>query len=300
MFQIGKALLLLTLSVGTLLSTAAGAAPSDTLVHVHGLAYSPDGSRILIPSHHGLAIYSDGKWSKAAGPEHDYMGFAVTREFMYSSGHPARDSGLTNPFGLIRSNDDGRTWTRLGLEGESDFHLLAASYETNTIYVYNPTPNSRMKAAGIYFTRNDGFTWQRAAGKGLVGDPLSLAGHPTDPEVVALATREGLFLSDDGGEGFDDVATGQTTAVSFDLDGTHLWYGGYDGTATLHRFNRASGETTAVNLPPLTNDAVAYFAQNPASHDEYAIATFKRNVFVSHDAGASWVAIARDGQGLDQ
>ena len=51
---------------------------SITLHHVHGLAYSGDGKRIMIPSHHGLAIYENGKWSKAPGPQHDYMGFSAT------------------------------------------------------------------------------------------------------------------------------------------------------------------------------------------------------------------------------
>ncbi|MFU7548103.1 glycosyl hydrolase, partial [Pseudomonas paraeruginosa] len=93
--------------------------------HVHGLAFSPDGQQLSIPSHHGLAVYSQGRWSKAPGPAHDYMGYSVTRQAIYSSGHPARGSGLVNPFGVIKSSDGGRTWQQLGLQGDSDFHLLA-------------------------------------------------------------------------------------------------------------------------------------------------------------------------------
>ena len=54
------------------------AAPSLTLHHIHGLSYSADGKQLYIPMHHGLAIYNGSQWSKAPGPEHDYMGFAVT------------------------------------------------------------------------------------------------------------------------------------------------------------------------------------------------------------------------------
>ena len=43
-----------------------------TLTHVHGLAYSADGKRMMIPSHHGLAVYENGKWSKAPGPQHEW------------------------------------------------------------------------------------------------------------------------------------------------------------------------------------------------------------------------------------
>ena len=36
-----------------------------TLHHVHGLAYSADGKQIFIPSHYGLAVYGESRWSKA-------------------------------------------------------------------------------------------------------------------------------------------------------------------------------------------------------------------------------------------
>ena len=271
------------------------------LTHVHGLAWSADGARLYIPSHHGLAVYQDGKWSKAPGPEHDYMGFSATRERFYSSGHPAAGSGLTNPFGLIRSDDGGKTWKQLGLEGESDFHLLATGFASNAVYVLNHGPNSRMKSAGIHYTANDGLMWKKAAGRGIEGEPMSLAVHPEDPKVVAVGTRDGLFLSVDSGESFRRAGAGQTLAVSFDLDGTQLWYAGHDGSPTLHRMGWKGGRASAVSLPPLADDdAVAYIAQNPARRDEYAIATFKRSAFVSRDGGKNWEPIARQGQGVDR
>ena len=89
------------LLAGLLALTPAQAAV--TLTHVHGLAYGPDGKQLMIPSHHGFAVYENGKWSKVPGPQHDYMGFAASGKNLYSSGHPAPGSGLVNPFGLIRS-----------------------------------------------------------------------------------------------------------------------------------------------------------------------------------------------------
>jgi len=131
------------------LIAATSAQAGVTLTHVHGLAYSADGKRLMIPSHHGLAVYENGKWSKAPGPQHDYMGFSATAKNLYSSGHPAPGSGMVNPFGLIRSKDGGKIWDKLGLEGETDFHLLATSWNTNAIYVWNPAPSSRMRQRGL-------------------------------------------------------------------------------------------------------------------------------------------------------
>jgi hypothetical protein len=84
--------------------------------------------------------------------------------------------------------------------------------------------------------------------------------------------------------------------VFFDLEGKQLWYGSFDGRARLARISLGSPHPVQVSLPPLSEDAVAYIAQNPARRLEYAIATFKRSVYLSNDGGQSWRQIADRGQ----
>lgn len=283
-----------------LLLLAGGAAlaqPPVTLTHVHGLAYSPDGRRLMVPSHHGISLYKNGAWSKAPGPQHDYMGFAATADAIYSSGHPAPGSGMVNPFGVIRSRDGGRTWDKLGLEGEADFHLLASGWSANAIYVWNPAPNSRMSRAGLHYSTNDGRSWKAARARGLEGEPHALAVHPRDKRAVAVATVQGVFESLDAGESFQKLTGGECTAVFYDLEGRHLWYGSFDGKARLLKMRLRGGPITEIRILPLENDAVAYIAQNPVRQDEYAFATFRRSVFITKDAGDSWTAIAANGVG---
>ncbi|MBI4194362.1 MAG: glycosyl hydrolase [Betaproteobacteria bacterium] len=279
-----------------LMYSGVAAAQSVTLTHVHGLAYSADGKQLFIPSHHGLAIYSNGRWSKAPGPQHDYMGFTATRDRFYSSGHPAPGSGVKNPFGLVVSGDSGRTWSNRGLEGETDFHLLATSYETNAVYAYNPDRNSRMDRPGIYHTLNDGFRWTRAPAQGLSGTVHAIAVHPSNPRIVAVATGEGLFLSTDSGERFERMAAGQALAAFFDLGAEHVFYSMHDGAARLYRHSLKARNRTEVSLPSLTRDAVSHIAQNPADRSEYAIATFERSVFLSKNMGKNWTQIAQSGR----
>ncbi|MEO7812782.1 MAG: F510_1955 family glycosylhydrolase, partial [Usitatibacter sp.] len=266
------------------------------LVHVHGLAYTPDGKRLLIPSHRGLAVYSGGRWSKAPGPEHDFMGFTATRVALYSSGHPAPGSSLQNPFGLVKSTDGGRSWIPLGLTGESDFHVMAAGYGTGTIYVHSPAVNSRMREPGIHHTSDDGKTWTRSAADRLSGGLMSLAVHPRRGNVVAAVTDAGLFVSENLGDQFTAVAASQPVSAMFDQDGAHLWFGGYAAKATLTRLDLKTQERVSVAIPDLTQDAIAYIAQNPATREQYAIATFKRDVFVSNDSGRTWKQIAAHGE----
>ncbi|MDP1716935.1 MAG: glycosyl hydrolase [Burkholderiales bacterium] len=294
-----KALGLIVLSLGVCLALPASAASSITLTHVHGLSYSADGKLLFVPSHDGIATYSRGKWNKTAGPENDYMGFSSTKQFFYSSGHPKPGSGLVNPFGLIKSSDGGQTWQKLGLEGEADFHLMATSYGTNAVYVSTHVPNSRMSKPGIYSTANDGFSWKHADGRGLEGSLLNLAVHPSNNQIVAAGTKTGLFLSSNGGDNFKRLASGeQVLAAFFDLDEKQLWFSSYAGKPTLTRLDWNSGKKTAVSLPPLAEDAVANIAQNPANRNEYAIATFKRNIYLTKDLGKTWAKIADQGQTL--
>ena len=269
-----------------------------TLTHVHGLAFSSDGKRLMIPSHHGLAVYQDGKWSKASGPQHDYMGFSATAKYLYSSGHPAPGSGFANPFGLIRSSDGGKTWGKFGLEGETDFHLLATGWNTNVIYVWNPAPSSRMRQPGLHYTVNNGLIWQPTRATGFKGEPHAIAAHPDDAATVAVATSAGVFVSRDSGNKLNMLAPGQALSAFFDLDGKHLWYGTFDGQARLTRAPLGGGRPRSMELPPLGRDAVAYIAQNPAARTEYAIATFERNVYLSPDAGRTWRQIAERGKAL--
>jgi hypothetical protein len=81
----------------------------------------------------------------------------------------------------------------------------------------------------------------------------------------------------------------------FELQGKQLWYGSFDGRARLARIPLGSPHPVKVSLPPLGEDGVAYIAQNPARRLEYAIATFKRSVYLSKDGGESWSQIADHG-----
>jgi photosystem II stability/assembly factor-like uncharacterized protein len=268
-----------------------------TLHHIHGVSYSADGKQLYIPMHHGLATYNGSQWSKAPGPEHDYMGFAVTRQFFYSSGHPAPGTPLKNPFGLIRSKDQGQTWENLGLSGEADFHLLATSYHTNTVYVFNPSPNSRMSQPGLYYTTDDGKQWRMAKGTGLVGSLSSLAVHPSQDKIVVAGTRGGVYISQDYGASFQPLVDGlPALALCFTLDGQHLWVSSFDSKPTLLRFYWQTGQKEAIELPALEQDAVIYLAQNPVNAETWAIATYQRDVYVSLDNGKTWKQIAAKGE----
>lgn len=284
-----------TALVAVLTFVTACTAEPVTLFHVHGMGYSADGKRLLVPSHYGIAIYENGAWRKAAGPEHDYMGFSITRDSIYSSGHPAADSPLPNPFGLLKSTDAGDSWLWLGLQRWADFHVMAAGYRTNAVYVLNVTPNPVLRQPGLYVTIDDGKTWRPAAAPDAP-EPLVLAAHPDRQDVVFVGAETGLYVAEDFGDSFRPlVPDARILALMAELDGEHLWFGALQPEPALVRLNWKTGDREPVPLPELTQDMVAYVAQNPATPDEIAIATFGRHIFVTTDRGKHWRTLAKDG-----
>jgi len=91
--------------------------------------------------------------------------------------------------------------------------------------------------------------------------------------------------------------SGAAQAVLFDFDGKHLYFAS-DGSDALLRVSFDGRLSASLSLPRMDKDFVFYIAQNPAKPAELAIATRRKNVFLSADAGKSWKQIAREGNGL--
>jgi hypothetical protein len=261
--------------------------------HLHGLGFSADGQQLIVPAHDGLRIFADGKWHVPDLPAHDYMGFAPADNGFYSSGHPQPGSALANPLGLVKSTDGGKTLRGLGFEGQSDFHLLGVGYRNHAIYVLNPAPNPRL-SVGLHYTLDEGKTWKQSAAGGLPAEPIQIAVHPVEANVVALATEAGLFLSSDHGATFERIALGPVTAATFSPDGARLVF----GATTLSIYDVRTRQMTTMQAPEVdAGDAIGYIALNPLRSEEVAIATLGRDLFRSTDGGQSWQSIARDGVG---
>lgn len=292
----------LLLTAAAFMTTAAAPALSASVVlhHVHGLAFTPDGKSLIVPAHTGLAVYRDGQWQPAPGPAHDFMGFSMARKAIYSSGHPAPGTPLRNPLGLVKSTDGGITGEQLALSGESDFHLMSASYASSAVYVVNADANSKMPHTGVYLTQDDGKSWRRGAGAGLSGQITSIAAHPASPATVAVGTLNALYLSQDSAATFKRLGTAAPiTAVSFDTAGKHLYYA-TDKADTLHGAALDGGAKPSLRVPVRAGDFVTYIARNPSHFSELAIATRQRDVYLSRDGGSTWQQLARQGEGVPQ
>jgi hypothetical protein len=271
-------------------------AASINLIHIHGLAYSQNGDKVMVATHDGIKAYEGGHWHLGEGEGHDYMGYAPFEGGFYSSGHPKSGSSLQNPLGLIKSSDEGRTIEILALHGKVDFHLMAASYKNRVLYAVNPEPNEELKQPGLYMTKDEGRTWTRAAMNGFQGEATAIAAHPDLAEIVALGTRDALYLSTDSGKTFNKLLSDSgISALSFDRDGM-LTVGTFKDKPALLQLDPASHKQQKVPLPDLKEDAIAYTVHHPVNRQERIITTYEQDVYVTTDGGETWSQLADNGK----
>lgn len=273
---------------------------SVEFTHIHGLGFTEDGQNAFIPAHDGLRIFDNEKWHTVEGDHHDFMGFTMTSEGFYSSGHPSIQTDYENPFGLIKSTDGGKTIELLALEGEVDFHLMSAGYNSEAIYAINPEPNSKMDEIGLYMTLDEGKTWDESGMTGIIGSVLAIAAHPDNNNVVAISTEEGAFLSEDAGDTFEQVLSGlPVTAVTFTSNGELIVAEGTEEETSLKVID--TSKKFEVSAPDINEeDAIGYIAQNPQSEETIMVTTMERDIFYTENGGETWRKLVNKGTSMDE
>ncbi len=99
------------------------AATYGSVSHIHDVKVF--GDRVLLNTHEGLYEYIAANFmKKISNDDFDVMGLATYGRTLYSSGHPGAKSNLPNPIGLLSSTDGGKSWKKVSLQGEVDFHML--------------------------------------------------------------------------------------------------------------------------------------------------------------------------------
>ncbi|PFY44407.1 VPS10, VPS10 domain protein [Bacillus toyonensis] len=259
---------------------------SGKIAHIHGIGYAGNMPGISIATHSGIKVYQNGKWFETATQLHDYMGFQATKNGFFASGHPEPGANLKNPLGLMKSSDGGNNLEKLAFYGESDFHNLAVGYNTETIYLYNERPNSKLQQ-GFYFSTNNGQEWKNSKLKGLSSTIHTFSVHPDQASVVAVSAKDGVYLSTDYGNTFELFSTSlESTAVT--LSNEDVFYAPIN-KQMITKKSIATNEETNLQIPSLdSKDTIMYISQNPQNSSEIVFATMQANVFLSTDDGKTW------------
>jgi hypothetical protein len=269
---------------------------SGKIEHIHGIGYAGNIPGISIATHSGIKVFQNGKWLETTTQLHDYMGFQATKNGFFASGHPEPGVNLKNPLGLMKSSDGGNTLEKLAFYGESDFHNLAVGYNTEMIYLYNERPNSKLQQ-GFYFSTNNGQEWKNSKLKGLSSTIHAFSVHLDQSSVVAVSSKDGVYLSTDYGNTFELFSKSlESTAVT--LSNEDIIYASINKQTEqlITKKSIATNKETNLQIPSLdSKDTIMYISQNPQNSSEMVFATMKANVFLSTDDGKTWKQITKNG-----
>ena len=178
--------------------------------------------------------------------------------------------------GVYRSNDGGRTWIHVGLDGSQHIAwILVSPHDPNRVLVavlgHAFGPN---RTRGVYLTTNGGRSWKRVLGGGPLG-AIDLARAPHHPAVVYAALWNFRFPF----YGHYGVVNGPGGGLWVSHDGGMHW----------------------TKLPdrglPRTDLGRIGLAVIPGSDGRglYAVVGAHRGgVFVTHDGGRNWTRLDSD------
>lgn len=226
--------------------------------HIHALATRDGGKRLLIAGHHGVLVAASGKASPqplgAATLNGDVLSlFYAPDHTLFAGGHDlgvkvSHDDGATwadaspdlkgadvhglalDPThpdqlyayavgsGLMVSTDSGAHWTHKA--GEAD-----ANYITGLAVTADGTLLAGTPALGVAASTDHGSVFKTIRDK--TGPVYAIAASPTDPNVVLVASENGIYLTGDGGKTWNFGATDiAVTGVAIDSGDSHRFYAG--------------------------------------------------------------------------
>jgi hypothetical protein len=172
------------------------------------------------------------------------------------------DSRLEGGFDsqIVRSDDDGHSWTDLGSPLSTDLLPLTidvAPSDDSRVYVSARLDGAGNFASTLLRSTDGGVTFTRADIPETEEHHLAyIAGvNPTNPDCVYLrvysADGTRLWMSDDGGVTFHKVFTGtdQIYGFAFSPDGAHIAFGGPGDGVWTGSFD-GSGLTRVSDLLP--------------------------------------------------
>lgn len=268
---------------------------NESITHLHGLGYPNNQGSLFVATHHGIKVYSEGKWLETVDHYHDYMGFQATVDGFYSSGHPEEGSDLLDPLGLMKSEDFGETLEQISFYGESDFHHLSAGYFTPSIYIVNTVPNSQIDA-GLFYSNDGGNSWEKSQLEGLPSTSAhSIANHPRLSKIVGISTPDGLYVSHNNGNSFSLVSDELPIGALYIKDESIL-YVMEEPEPLLLEQPLESDDANEIPLPELKKgETILYIAVNPLNENEISLSTSLSNVWMTKDYGESWTNILIEG-----
>lgn len=272
-------------------------AKSFKLENIRGMGYPSNDNGLYVASNNGLKMLKDSTWYDTTTNNHEYIGFQAIKDGFITSGTPQKGTGFKNPLGIVKSADKGKSLEKLAYYGKSEFYFMAAGYSGDAIYVISEQPDGQL-SQGVNYSKDNGRTWKKSSFKNFAADSFGMmAVHPQNGDIMAMATRSGVYYSTDNGNTMKLITNPfMVTALTF--NGDSLLFSSVENNAILLKtWNASSGEQTNITIPFLDyNNPITYLSANPKNPNQIAFSTYKNDLYESVDGGKTWKTLLKDGK----
>jgi photosystem II stability/assembly factor-like uncharacterized protein len=191
--------------------------------------------------------------------------------------------------GIYRSEDGGNSWTHV-------FYARVKSerfYRHNLAYFLSPLDDKPAKiwyAAfidnGLYRSEDGGKTWSEKPVSSLVGHTMiyEVRTHPTNPDIVYVASNLGLFVSNQKGAGLVkiDALPEDVSSVAINPRNSDSIY------ATVYKKGIYLSNDKGTTFKQLLDHKSIRLSMNPGFPEQIYLTGDNRNSKFSNDGGANW------------
>lgn len=266
--------------------------------NIQGLGYPGNDNALYVAEDKGLKMFNGSNWFETTANLHNYNGFQAVETGFLASGQPQKGSGLKNPLGVVKSIDKGKTLSHIAFYGQNNFPFISSNFPGNVIYVLNEQQGKDLNY-GVNYSEDGGKTWENSSLKDFKSDSMGMiAVHPQNGNMIAMATRGGVFYSENNGNTMKVVAGPfMVTAVSF-LGNTILYSSVVENyNIQLKTVNPKTGQETSIPIPFLDQEnPITYIAVNEKNQNQIAFSTYKNDLYETKNGGKSWNILLKNGK----
>lgn len=186
--------------------------------------------------------------------------------------------------GVFSSEDRGKNWRLIGLEGEAVRALEIAPSRPDELVAGT--------RSGVFRSVDGGKTWARISPEGdeEIRNLDSLAIDPRDPDVIYAGTYHLPWLTRDGGKTWKPVIAGiidDSDIMSLRLDATNPSRVYMSACSGIYRSENQGGEWTKLQGIPYAARRTQVISQDPARPKTFYAGTTE-GLWVTRDGGESW------------